>query len=174
MDQEETRVTTSHWGAFGVTTRAKRIIGVRPFPADPQPSEISLNVPSAVHHRARIDQPYVRRGWLEKSCETSRGEDEYIPMAWEDALDLAAKEIERIISTHGNHSIFGGSYGWASAGRFHHAQSQVHRFLNCLGGYVSSDLSPKSPPRILRVLGFVCDLMRPVFPEPFSWRTRWA
>lgn len=138
MDQEETRVTTSHWGAFGVTTRAKRIVGVRPFPADPQPSEISLNVPSAVHHRARIDQPYVRRGWLEKSCETSRGEDEYIPMAWEDALDLAAKEIERIISTHGNHSIFGGSYGWASAGRFHHAQSQVHRFLNCLGGYVSS------------------------------------
>jgi len=24
-------------------------------------------------------------------------------------------------------------YGWSSAGRFHHAQSQVHRFLNTLG-----------------------------------------
>ena len=36
-------------------------------------------------------------------------------------------------------AIFGGSYGWASAGRFHHAQSQVHRFLNtALGGYVRS------------------------------------
>ena len=35
-------------------------------------------------------------------------------------------------------SVYGGSYGWASAGRFHHAQSQVHRFLNTLGGYVSS------------------------------------
>jgi hypothetical protein len=34
--------------------------------------------------------------------------------------------------------VFGGSYGWASAGRFHHAQSQLHRFLNCLGGYVRS------------------------------------
>ncbi len=34
--------------------------------------------------------------------------------------------------------MFGGSYGWASAGRFHHAQSQLHRFLNCLGGYVRS------------------------------------
>ncbi len=31
-----------------------------------------------------------------------------------------------------------GSYGWSSAGRFHHAQSQVHRFLNTLGGYVKS------------------------------------
>ncbi|MEI9804731.1 MAG: molybdopterin-dependent oxidoreductase [Pseudolabrys sp.] len=25
-----------------------------------------------------------------------------------------------------------------SAGRFHHAQSQIHRFLNCIGGYTSS------------------------------------
>jgi biotin/methionine sulfoxide reductase len=40
--------------------------------------------------------------------------------------------------THGNEAIFGGSYGWGSAGRFHHAQSQVHRFLNCIGGYVAS------------------------------------
>ncbi|MDQ0570679.1 biotin/methionine sulfoxide reductase [Variovorax paradoxus] len=29
-------------------------------------------------------------------------------------------------------------YGWSSAGRFHHAQSQLHRFLNALGGYVYS------------------------------------
>jgi biotin/methionine sulfoxide reductase len=41
-------------------------------------------------------------------------------------------------ATHGNEAIFGGSYGWASAGRFHHAQSQAHRFLNCIGGYVAS------------------------------------
>jgi biotin/methionine sulfoxide reductase len=34
-------------------------------------------------------------------------------------------------------AIFGGSYGWGSAGRFHHPQSQLHRFLNCIGGYVS-------------------------------------
>ncbi len=38
--------------------------------------------------------------------------------------------------THSNRAIFGGSYGWSSAGRFHHAQSQVHRFLNAIGGYV--------------------------------------
>ena len=42
------------------------------------------------------------------------------------------------MDTHGNEAIYGGSYGWASAGRFHHAQSQVHRFLNCLGGYTFS------------------------------------
>src|SRR6202011_3496497 len=30
------------------------------------------------------------------------------------------------------------SYGWASAGRFHDAQSQIHRFLNLAGGYARS------------------------------------
>ena len=36
-------------------------------------------------------------------------------------------------------AVFGGSYGWSSAGRFHHAQSQIHRFLNiAMGGYVRS------------------------------------
>jgi biotin/methionine sulfoxide reductase len=37
--------------------------------------------------------------------------------------------------------VYGGSYGWSSAGRFHHAQSQLHRFLNCLGGYVRGEHS---------------------------------
>ena len=39
---------------------------------------------------------------------------------------------------HGNSSIYAGSYGWASAGRFHHAQGQLKRFLNCIGGYTGS------------------------------------
>lgn len=51
---------------------------------------------------------------------------------------LVAAELRRVYDLHGPASIFGGSYGWASAGRFHHAQSQIHRFLNTLGGYVRS------------------------------------
>ena len=35
-------------------------------------------------------------------------------------------------------AVFGGSYGWASAGRFHDAPRQLHRFLNVAGGYVRS------------------------------------
>ena len=60
------------------------------------------------------------------------------PLPWDEALDIAAAVLERVRTDHGNGSIYGGSYGWASAGRFHHSQSQVHRFLNCIGGYVSS------------------------------------
>ncbi len=57
---------------------------------------------------------------------------------WEVAERLVADEVARVSSRHGNAAIFGGSYGWASAGRFHHAQSQLHRFLNLCGGYTRS------------------------------------
>ncbi|MDQ4060777.1 MAG: molybdopterin-dependent oxidoreductase, partial [Pseudomonadota bacterium] len=36
-----------------------------------------------------------------------------------------------------NAAIFAGSYGWSSAGRFHHARTQLHRFLNGFGGFTS-------------------------------------
>lgn len=138
MGQRKTQITTSHWGAFAVSTKGNRIVATAPFESDPAPPEIARFVPAAVHHQTRIDQPYVRQGWLEKAKGTQRGADKFIPLPWDEALDIAAREIGRIRSEHGNGAIFGGSYGWASAGRFHHAQSQVHRFLNCIGGYVSS------------------------------------
>ena len=49
-----------------------------------------------------------------------------------------AGELGRVRDDYGNQAIFAGCYGWASAGRFHHAQSQIHRFLNCIGGYTKS------------------------------------
>ncbi|KIN70438.1 Molybdopterin oxidoreductase:molybdopterin dinucleotide-bindingregion [Sulfitobacter noctilucae] len=134
----KTRITTSHWGAFEVRVKDGRIVGTAPFKDDPHPPTIFRTVPQAVHHHTRINRPHVRKGWLEKDRTKSRSNDTFIPMDWDEALDLAAQEIDRVRTQHGNTAIYGGSYGWASAGRFHHAQSQVHRFLNLLGGYVSS------------------------------------
>lgn len=59
-------------------------------------------------------------------------------MSWQEAIDIVADELKRVIDAFGNQAIYGGSYGWASAGRFHHAQSQLHRFLNCIGGCTRS------------------------------------
>ncbi|TGS54525.1 Asp-tRNA(Asn)/Glu-tRNA(Gln) amidotransferase GatCAB subunit C, partial [Mesorhizobium sp. M1D.F.Ca.ET.183.01.1.1] len=80
----------------------------------------------------------IRRGWLEKRKRDGRGSDEFVALPWDEALDIAATEIDRVRREYGNKAIFGGSYGWSSAGRFHHAQSQAHRFLNSIGGYVAS------------------------------------
>ena len=95
------------------------------------------NVASAQHHPARIAQPHVRKGWLDHGPGApGRGDEPFVPVSWDTALGLLSGELRRVYRDHGAGAVYGGSYGWASAGRFHHAQSQVHRFLNCLGGYV--------------------------------------
>jgi biotin/methionine sulfoxide reductase len=65
-----------------------------------------------------------------------RGDEPFVEVSWDQAIDLVSSELSRVYSEHGPSAVYGGSYGWASAGRFHHAQSQIHRFLNKLGGYV--------------------------------------
>jgi biotin/methionine sulfoxide reductase len=141
MTKKQTKVTSSHWGAFKVTTENDRIVPVSPFEADPTPSSIPNAVPAAVHHRLRVTRPSFRRGWLEGGADRARhkrGLDEFVELPWDEALDITAAELDRVRKAHSNDAIFGGSYGWASAGRFHHALSQIHRFLNSIGGYVAS------------------------------------
>ncbi|EHL99978.1 molybdopterin guanine dinucleotide-containing S/N-oxide reductase [Acetobacteraceae bacterium AT-5844] len=139
-DPKALKPHSSHWGVFRAGWQGDTLV-VEPHPGDPDPSPILQNFPKALRHRARIAQPMVRKGWLENGPGPSkrRGRDELVPVSWEKALDLLAGELARVRDQHGLRSIFGGSYGWSSAGRFHHAQSQVHRFLNvALGGYVRS------------------------------------
>jgi biotin/methionine sulfoxide reductase len=131
---------SSHWGAFSALPLGNREIEILPHPRDPDPSALLGNIPASLSHRARIARPAARRGWLEDGPgpDQRRGRDEFVPLPWPRALDLVAEELRRVYATHGPRGIFGGSYGWASAGRFHDAQSQIHRFLNLAGGYVRS------------------------------------
>lgn len=125
----------AHWGTYEVTAGLE---GPRlhPINADPDPSPIGLHVLSDDLERLRVRRPSVRRAWLEGRSTARLGKDTFVELDWPTALDLAAGEIARVREAYGNAAIFGGSYGWSSAGRFHHAQSQVHRFLNAAGGYV--------------------------------------
>src|SRR6478672_7895610 len=130
----------THWGAFTAEVESGDIASVTPLTGDADPSPLLGNLPGSLTHRSRITTPAVRRGWLRDGpgATTGRGADEFVRVTWDDLTDLLAGELRRVVDTHGNEAIYGGSYGWASAGRFHHAQSQVHRFLKLLGGYTFS------------------------------------
>ncbi|CAN5728013.1 molybdopterin guanine dinucleotide-containing S/N-oxide reductase [soil metagenome] len=136
----EAPASLTHWGAFHARVEDGDIAEVNPPDYDTNPSALLGNLPGSVRHRSRITVPAVRRGWLEDgpSPTTRRGADDFVAVSWDELTELLAGELRRVIETHGNEAIYGGSYGWASAGRFHHAQSQVHRFLKLLGGYTSS------------------------------------
>ena len=134
-------LNSSHWGAFISTVVDSQLAGVQPFARDPDPSPLLQSIPDAVHHACRVLRPAVREGWLRHGPGTSnagRGSDKFISVSWERALALVADELQRVMAEYGNSAIFAGTYGWASAGRFHHAKSQLQRFLNCLGGFVGS------------------------------------
>ena len=133
--------TYTHWGAYDVIVRNDKVAAVLPHEDDPDPSVIGQSFLDALDHPVRIARPAVRKGWLGRGPNRhggGRGAEPFVELPWDEALDLAAEEVHRVAREYGNTAIFGGSYGWASAGRFHHAQSQIHRFLNMAGGYTAS------------------------------------
>ncbi|MEO0429528.1 MAG: molybdopterin-dependent oxidoreductase [Pseudomonadota bacterium] len=138
MSDTTTRLpTANHWGAGIAEMRDGRLVAVHPHPHDPAPSAINGNIASSLGGRARVRRPAIRRGWLEGGG--TRGRDCFVEVSWDRALDAVAAELARVRTEHGNGAIFAGSYGWSSAGRFHHAQSQLKRFLNGQGGFVRSE-----------------------------------
>lgn len=133
-------VTLSHWGAYHPETRDGRLLALSPHADDPSPSDIGRSVPGSLNDAVRITRPMIRAGFLADgpASRERRGAEPFVAVDWETATAIAARELDRVRCAHGNSAIFGGSYGWASAGRFHHAQSQLHRFLNAAGGYTRS------------------------------------
>jgi len=149
----------SHWGAYSILVRDGRIEGIEPFSEDPDPSPLIHSVKGWADPAKRVLKPLVREEWLrrrERAGGSGRGTDSYVEVSWDTALDLVAAEITRVRVQHGNRSIFAGSYGWTSCGRFHHAASQLKRMLNLSGGYTghADTYSIAAGPVILReVLG---------------------
>jgi biotin/methionine sulfoxide reductase len=128
----------SHWGAFSAVVENGRVIGVKPFELDPDPSRLIEAIPAAVHSPLRIAQPMVRQGWRAGGGGggAGRGREPFVPVTWERALELVAGELDRVRRFYGPSGIMGGSQGWSSAGLFHEARVQVRRFLGACGGFV--------------------------------------
>lgn len=132
------KFTAAHWGTYEIHGAGDRT-SLAPLPRDPHPARIGEGWLEAVKDpNTRIARPAIREGWLNGRDRMRSGEARFVQVPWDEALDITAQELTRVIETHGNGSLFAGSYGWAAAGRFHHAQSQLRRFLNTVGGYVGS------------------------------------
>ena len=129
----------AHCGAFTAVVEDGHLLRCEPFEADSQPSAMLQSVAPMVYSDRRIRRPAIRHSWLaarEKSDGSLRGRDDFVGIGWEEALDLVASDVARTRAEHGPQGVFAGSYGWSSAGRFHHARTQVRRFYYAGGGCV--------------------------------------
>ena len=141
LDPSKLPLTSSHWGTYRARIGNGRVQELLAFEQDCDPSPIGPGILDVQHGPMRVDAPMVRESWLTGGPGTRtdlRGSDPFVEVSWEKVNELVAAELNRVRKTFGNASIFGGSYGWASAGRFHHAQSQLKRLLNCIGGFTRS------------------------------------
>ncbi|MEM7067476.1 MAG: molybdopterin-dependent oxidoreductase [Pseudomonadota bacterium] len=139
--EKQSFLTATHWGVYRAQVENGKITEMKHFEEDPDPSPIGEGIVDCLDAPSRVTAPMVRESWLSDGPGSNphlRGREAFVEVSWETVEELVANEIVRIRDNFGSNSIYAGSYGWASAGRFHHAQSQLKRFLNCTGGFTSS------------------------------------
>ena len=134
-------LTATHYGVYRAEVADGQITELKYFEEDGDPSPIGLGIVDALNAPSRITAPAVRESWLRDGPGSNthlRGKEPFVEVSWDKVEELVADEITRVRANYEPNAIYAGSYGWASAGRFHHAQSQLKRFLNCTGGFTSS------------------------------------
>jgi len=134
--------TATHWGMYGAIVENGRLKKLVPWSGDTAPSVLGESIPDALGGTSRLRFPVAREGWHRSRLrgdidKRQRGAEPFVRLSWDEALSLLADELARV-REHGNESIYAGSYGWGSPGIFHHPQSQLHRFVNCIGGAIGS------------------------------------
>ncbi|MCX7361433.1 MAG: molybdopterin-dependent oxidoreductase, partial [Alphaproteobacteria bacterium] len=106
-------LTTAHWGVYEVEyDDSGKAVKLHPFSQDPDPSPIGLHMLSDEVARLRVRRPAVRKSWLEKGPGANpekRGQEPFVEVSWDQALDLVAKDLTRVKTLHSNRAIFGGS-----------------------------------------------------------------
>lgn len=162
-------LTGSHWGAIRATVVDGRFVAAKPFEQDKYPSKMIAGLPDHVHNAARIRYPMVRVDWMRKghqSDTSQRGDNRFVRVSWDEALDLFYQELERVQKTYGPSALLTAS-GWQSTGMFHNASGMLARAIALHGNSVSTggDYSTGAAQVILpRVVGSM-----EVYEQQTSW-----
>ena len=134
------RYNAAHWGAFTVDVADGRIVRLAPFAKDPHPNWMLRGTAELLSTPNRIKSPMIRHGFYKdraRSNPAGRGSEPFVRVSWDEAIGIVADELRRVKTQYGNRAIYGGSYGWQSAGKFHGAAQALQRLLALYGGYVS-------------------------------------
>ncbi|WP_269811584.1 molybdopterin guanine dinucleotide-containing S/N-oxide reductase [Buttiauxella ferragutiae] len=130
-------LTAAHWGPMLVETDGERVLSSTGALETGHENSLQSAVPDQVHSKARVQFPMARKGFLASpdAPQGVRGEDEYVRISWDEALQLIHQQHQRIRQTYGAAAIFAGSYGWRSNGVLHKAATLLQRYMSLAGGY---------------------------------------
>jgi len=142
----------SHFGAFYADVQDGKIVGIVPHESDKRPGSFTQALVDRNYSNSRIKYPYVRKTYLEGKAGNNefRGNDEFVRVSWEEALDLVAKEIKDTPKEN----IYNGSYsGWSHPGRLNSCPTLGGKFFNIVkkgavgtsGEYSNGAAGPTNP-----------------------------
>ncbi|WP_261815482.1 trimethylamine-N-oxide reductase TorA [Vibrio gallicus] len=130
------KTSGSHWGAFRARIWAGKVQEIKPIEVDKHPTEMLNGIKGIIYSPSRVRYPMVRLDWLKKhkySGET-RGNNRFVRVTWDEALDLFYRELERVQKDYGPWALHAGQTGWRQTGQMHSCNNHMQRAVG-LHGY---------------------------------------
>ncbi len=120
MRRDEKRVSLPALitGAIRATVVDGRFVAAKPFEQDKYPHDRRPARSRPIINAARIRYPMVRVDFTQRSsCDTSqRGDNRFVRVSWDEALDLFYQELERVQNLRGRRA----TDGRRAAGNYRH------------------------------------------------------
>ncbi|MDP8163312.1 trimethylamine-N-oxide reductase TorA [Pasteurella skyensis] len=140
-ESSEWKLTGSHWGAIRAKVENGKVSQVKPFEYDKHPTEMIKGIKGLIYSESRIRYPMVRLDWLknrEKSDVAQRGDNRFVRVSWDKALDLFYEELDRVQKNYGPWALHTANVGWRSTGQFHSCGNHMNRAVGMFGHSVTS------------------------------------
>ena len=93
------RFSGAHWGAFRARVVGGHVVEIKPFEFDKHPTPILDGTLDVLYSASRVRYPMVRLDWYRKrgaAGNALRGDNRFIRVGWDEALDLVYGEFERV------------------------------------------------------------------------------
>lgn len=133
-------IGANRFGIFWASTKLGKISSISDFEGDKFPNEMNKKaIPNIISNESRVLYPMVRKSYLKAKGPSNpqlRGQDEFVQVSWDVALDLTAKALKENFDKYGAQSIYGECYWWGGSGKISWGRTTAHRMLNILGGCV--------------------------------------
>lgn len=133
------KVSGSHWGAFRAQIYGGKVQAIKPLETDKHPTDMLKGIKGIIYSPSRVRYPMVRLDWLKKhkySAET-RGNNRFIRVTWDEAIDLFYRELERVQKQYGPWALHAGQTGWNQTGAFHNCTAMMQRAVGMHGNYIT-------------------------------------
>ena len=140
-EQKETwKVSGSHWGAFRAKIHAGQVAEIKPFEEDRYPTDMLKGIRGIIYSPSRIRYPMIRYEWYlnrHKGNRKIRGDNKFIRVTWDEALDLYYQELERVQTDYGPWALHAGQTGWRQTGQMHTCGNHMARSIAMHGHSVT-------------------------------------